>query len=64
MVINRAMKRVNVRRDANNARTLVNIAKQYLPTRSHNINMLAYNRYSYSVEQRIKKIIEDLYKLS
>lgn len=64
MVINRAIKKLSIRRDVDNARTLINIAKQYLPTRSHNINMVTYNKYTYSAEQRIKRLLEDLYKIS
>lgn len=64
MVINRAIKKLSIRRDTDNARTLINIAKQYLPTRSYNINMVTYNKYMCSAELRIKRLLEDLYKIS
>ena len=64
MVINRGIKKLNIRRDTDNTKTLMLLAKHHLPAHSYHINMVAYNKYAYSAEQRIKKIIEDLYKIS
>lgn len=59
MAINRGMKKLSIRRDADNAKTLVNIAKQYLPSR-----IITYHQYMRSAEIRIRKVLDDLYKIS